>query len=122
MDWRPGWVQINVTAPRTTDRDAREDVARAITATLTHADWTVDMRGTETLHTTPPTAEPRPKAAGEPEVVPADVIDSIRHVLEYNWTQEQLDYDQQDPEGQERHIANHLNRIAQHWDLYPISD
>ncbi|MFH0245954.1 hypothetical protein ACGRHY_26865 [Streptomyces sp. HK10] len=126
--WRPNWVQIDVTAPRATGRDAREEVARAIATTLTDAGWTVDVRGTETLHTTPPTAEPTPtpdpqatpEPVGDPELVPADVIASVHNVLEYNWTTEQLDYDQQDPEGQKNHIANDLNRIARHWDLYRV--
>ncbi|MEU5198997.1 hypothetical protein AB0G86_33990 [Streptomyces scabiei] len=126
--WRPSWVQIDVTAPRTTGRDAREEVARAIATTLTDAGWTVDVRGTETLHTTRPTAGPTPvpnpklapEPVGEPELVPADVIASVHNVLEYNWSAEQLDYDQQDPEGQKNHIANDLNRIARHWDLYRV--
>ncbi|MFI1701449.1 hypothetical protein ACH419_36590 [Streptomyces bobili] len=101
MDWRPGWVQIDVIAPRTTCRDARS---------------------TETLHTTPPPAEHTPQPAGEPELVPADVITSVHTVLAYNWTKEQHNYDAPDPEGQEHHIANDLNRIAQHWDLDPITD
>ncbi|MCX4826345.1 hypothetical protein OG883_42655 [Streptomyces sp. NBC_01142] len=125
--WRPGWVQIDVTAPRVTGRDAREEAARAIAATLTDAGWTVDVRGTETLHTTPPPAEPTPtlpkstpEPVGEPELVPADVIASVHNVLDYNWTKEQLDYDQQAPEDQKDHIANDLNRIARHWDLYRV--
>jgi hypothetical protein len=122
VPWRPNWVQIDVISLPTTGRDAREEAARAIFATLTDAGWSVDVSGTETLHTTPPPAEPTPKPAGEPELVPADVINSIHHVLDYNWTKEQLDYDQQDPEDKEQHIANHLNRIAKHWDLYRISD
>ncbi|MFF7953676.1 hypothetical protein [Streptomyces griseorubiginosus] len=126
--WRPDWVQIDVTAPRATGRDTREEVARAIATTLTDAGWTVDVRGTETLHATPPPARPthvpNPRATrdpvGEPELVPADVIASVHNVLEYNWSEEQLDYDQQDPEGQKNHIANDLNRIARHWDLYRV--
>jgi hypothetical protein len=125
--WRPNWVQIDVTAPLPTGptgRDAREEVARAIATTLTDAGWTVDVRGTETLHVTPPTTEPTlmpsPEPVGEPELVPADVIASVHNVLDYNWATEQRDYDQQDPEGQEHHIANDLNRIARHWDFYRV--
>ncbi|MFI6278007.1 hypothetical protein [Streptomyces sp. NPDC050988] len=126
--WRPGWVQIDVTAPVTTGRDAREEAARAIATTLTDACWRVDVRGTETLHTTPPPAEPAtapnprptPEPVGEPELVPADVIASVHNVLDYNWTKEQLDYDKQVPEDQKHHIANDLNRIARHWDLYRV--
>lgn len=120
VDWRSDWVQLSVTAPRTTGRFAREDAGRAMAATLTAAGWTVDARGTETLHTTPPPSESRPKTAREPELVPADVIDSIHKVLGYNWTSEQLAYDKQDPEDQQHHIANDLNRIAKHWDLHRI--
>ncbi|MEU7031630.1 hypothetical protein AB0A60_33650 [Streptomyces sp. NPDC046275] len=122
--WRPDWVQIDVTAPRATGRDAREEVARAIATTLTDSGWSVDVRGTETLHATPPTAEPTPmpspEPVGEPELVPADVIASIHKVLAYSWATEQRDYDEQDPEGQEHHIANDLNRIARHWGLYRV--
>ncbi|MCX4681651.1 hypothetical protein OG413_41355 [Streptomyces sp. NBC_01433] len=129
VPWRPDWVQIDVISLPTTGRDDREETARAVFATLTDAGWSVDVRGTETLHTTPPPAEPTPKPAAEPQLVPADVIDSIRHVLAYNWTTEQRDYDQQDPEDKAQHIATHLNRIATHLDpaaahrnLYGISD
>ncbi|WP_331732082.1 hypothetical protein OG613_47410 (plasmid) [Streptomyces sp. NBC_00015] len=122
VDWRPGWVQIDVIAPRTTGRDAREEVARAMAATLTEAGWTVDPRGTETLHTTPPPAEPTPQPAGEPELVPADIIASVHNVVDHFWIKEQGDYEEQDPEGQEHHIANDLNRIAQHWFLDPNTD
>ncbi|MGZ2361478.1 hypothetical protein LRE75_33170 [Streptomyces sp. 372A] len=125
--WRPNWVQINVTSPRTTGRDAREEVARAIAATLNDAGWAVDVRGTETLHTTPPTAkpvrvpelDPTTEPLGEPksELVPADVIASIHRVLEHNWSTEQHDYAQQDqdPQDQRNHIARDLHRIASHW-------
>ncbi|MEU3877837.1 hypothetical protein [Streptomyces sp. NPDC029704] len=119
--WRPGWVQIDVIAPRGTGRDACEEVARAIATTLTDSGWSVDVRGTETLHATPPTAEPAPipslEPVGEPELVPADVIASVHRVLDYNWATAQRDYDEQDPEGQEHHIVNDLNRIARHWGL-----
>ncbi|MGW3392148.1 hypothetical protein [Streptomyces cinereoruber] len=122
--WRPGWVQIDVVAPRVTGRDAREEVARAIATTLTGSGWSVDVRGSETLHATPPTAEPTPmpspEPVGEPELVPADVIASVHKVLNYNWATEQRDYDEQDPEGQKHHIANDLNRIARHWGLYRV--
>lgn len=124
VTWRPDWVQIDVTAPRSTGRDAREEVARAIATTLTGSGWSVDVRGTETLHATPPTAEPTPastpESVGEPELVPGDIIASVRNVLEYNWATEQFDYRQQDPEGQKHHIANDLNRIARHWGLYRV--
>ncbi|MFD7866984.1 hypothetical protein [Streptomyces sp. NPDC059783] len=122
--WRSDWVQIDVTAPRTAGRDAREEVARGIAATLTDAGWTVDVRGTETLHTTPPPAAPAPKptpeTVGEPELVPADVIVSVHNILAYNRNQEQRDYDKQDPEGREHHITKDLNRIARHWGLYQV--
>ncbi|MFD4130540.1 hypothetical protein ACFXKK_34605 [Streptomyces globisporus] len=50
----------------------------------------------------------------------ADVIVSVHNILAYNWNQEQRDYDEQDPEGREHHIANDLNRIARHWGLYQV--
>ncbi|MFI9772199.1 hypothetical protein ACIHJG_35855 [Streptomyces sp. NPDC052415] len=120
--WRPDWVQIDVTAPRTAGRDAREEVARGIAATLTDAGWAVDVRGTETLHATPPPAAPAPKPepVGEPERVPADVIASVHNIVAYNWNQEQRDYDEQHPKGREHHIANDLNRIAKHWGLHQV--
>ncbi|WP_331725985.1 hypothetical protein [Streptomyces sp. NBC_00470] len=126
VTWRTSWVQIDVTAPRTTGRDAREEVARAIATTLTDAGWTVDVRGTEALHATPTPLRPVSVPAlggpagvvGEPELVPAGIVASIHNVLHYNWAAEQRDHDQLVPEDQKHHIAKDLNRIADHWDLY----
>ncbi|WP_440581054.1 hypothetical protein [Streptomyces sp. PT19] len=85
------------------------------------AGWAVDVRGTQTLHTTPPAAAPAPKPTpepvGQPELVPADIIVSVQNLLAYSWDKEQRDYDEQDAEGREHHIANDLSRIARHWGL-----
>ena len=50
VEWRPGWIEIDVVAPRATGRDAREDVIRAIATVFTAAGWSVEPRGTETIH------------------------------------------------------------------------
>ncbi|MER5615971.1 hypothetical protein [Streptomyces sp. NPDC002215] len=63
VPWRTDWVQIDVISLPSTGRDDREETTRAIFATLTRAGWSVDGRGTETLHTTPPPAGPAPKPA-----------------------------------------------------------
>jgi hypothetical protein len=55
VSWRPDWLLIDVTAPRTTGRDEREELAAAIAATFSGHGWGVDVRGTESLHVTPAT-------------------------------------------------------------------
>ncbi|MGW9031656.1 hypothetical protein ACWGQ5_48145 [Streptomyces sp. NPDC055722] len=69
VDWRPGWVHIDVLAPRIVGRDARAEAASAIADTFTKAGWSIDVRGTESLHTAPP-----PQAvAAPPTLVPQAV-------------------------------------------------
>jgi rhodanese-related sulfurtransferase len=79
VSWRPGWVQIDVTGPRTSGREAREEVAHAVTATLTLAGWDVDVRGTESLHVIPLAAaetdqDATASALGEPAWQHGDVV------------------------------------------------
>ncbi|MFF8431023.1 hypothetical protein ACF07Y_39000 [Streptomyces sp. NPDC016566] len=116
-----------MTGPRAKGRYAREQLAQDITTTLTAAGWTVEARGTESLHATPPSVTTPPADASvvpmrEPELVPAEVIDSIHQVVAYNWTTERRDYAEQHPDDRKGHIANHLNRIARHWNLCIASD
>jgi hypothetical protein len=72
VHWRPGWVQIDIAAPRTTGRDEREEAARAAAEAFTDHGWQVEYHGTDTLHARPApqdppiAAEPVPAAPGDP--------------------------------------------------------
>ncbi|MET8406214.1 hypothetical protein [Streptomyces sp900116325] len=54
VNWRPGWLRIDIVAPRTTGRDDREEAACAA-ALFTNHGWQIDHRATDILHVTPAT-------------------------------------------------------------------